>query len=124
MHYAGCLPFKWTAPGITTVIARYTQLKLRPMLFALTSEQKNVKIYIIDQFEYSHPYSLQQKNNGVTCKNNMEFGIGCETRDWIAIEDEFMPIWLESSQAMARPENTDKSRLSGSTPNCNRKEII
>lgn len=65
------------------------------------SEQENVKIYAIDRFEYSLPYYLQRHITVVKFKGNMEFGIGREPKDWLASEQEFMPIWLASNQALA-----------------------
>jgi 4-amino-4-deoxy-L-arabinose transferase-like glycosyltransferase len=65
------------------------------------SEQENLKIYAVDQFEYSLPYYLQRKITVVTFKGNMEFGIGREPGDWIAYEQEFMPLWLAPQHALA-----------------------
>ena len=62
---------------------------------------EELKIYVLDRFEYSLPYYLQRKITVVVFKGNMEFGIGREPGDWIASEEAFLPLWLKPTQALA-----------------------
>ncbi len=63
--------------------------------------QDTVQTYSIDPFEYFLPYYLQRNITVVKFKGNMEFGISREPRDWVASENEFMPVWAEPFQALA-----------------------